>query len=104
MTAPTHVPVAGLLVPVELVPRIITAIRATYPTLTDGRDDDAAVRAVLKHWIETTLATYEGAIAEAPVVEAVEQARTEYAARAEAARQKAVDDSAAITEQGLSSP
>lgn len=100
MTLPNLPPVAvaGLLVPAPLVPRIIASLRGTYPQLTADLDDDAAVRAVLKFWVTSTLASYEAARAEAPVSGAVEATRAEYAERAEAARQKALQDAAQIIE------
>ncbi len=54
------VAVAGLLIPAPLATRIIAALRAVYPTLTEGKDDDGAVRAVLIYWITAALETYEG--------------------------------------------
>lgn len=97
MSIPT-VQVAGLLVPAPLVPRIVAAVRGTYPTLADGLDDDASVRALLKHWIVTLLMAYEGAQAEAPLEGELAALRADYDARAEAARQKAADDAALIIE------
>lgn len=57
---PTHVTVAGLRVPVTLVPRVIASFRGMYPSLTEGLDDDAAVRAVLKEWVTSNLMVWEG--------------------------------------------
>lgn len=49
-TAPTHRVVAGLRVPLKLVPPLIEAFRSEYPTVTESiPDDEAAVRAVLKY-------------------------------------------------------
>lgn len=90
MTMPTHIPVAGLLVPTPLVPRIIAAIRGMYPTVTADLDDDAAVRAWLKYIVGSTLSTWEGATAQAPVVDAIEEIRADYAQRGEEARQQAL--------------
>ena len=51
--------VAGLLVPAALAPRIVAALRATYPALAADKPDDAVVRAVLHYWITSTLESYE---------------------------------------------
>lgn len=98
MTAPpTHISVAGLLVPVALAPRIITAIRGLYPEVTQGiADNDAAVRAWLKHIIGATLASYEAAAAQQPATAAIEAVRQDYEARAEAARERAQTAAQAI--------
>lgn len=95
---PTHVSVAGLLVPVEYVPSIIAAIRAQYPTVTEGKGDDAAVRAFLKHVIATTWATHQASLALAPAAGAVEQVRAQYTEAASLARQQALAAAASIEE------
>lgn len=98
MTQPTHVPVAGLLVPIQLVPRIVAAFRATYPTLTEGLEDDPAVRAVLKHFVTSILAQHEATL---PVIEAreqIEEIESTVAERQEQARLKAHADAAKISE------
>lgn len=95
---PPPVAVAGLLVPAPLVPRIITALRGTYPTLTAGLDDDAAVRAVLKFWIAEMLAGFEATVAKAPVEGAVAETRAQYETAAADAREKAIADAAAIVD------
>lgn len=99
-----YVPVAGLLVPDVLVPRIVAAMRGTYPTITAGLDDDASVRAVLRHWVTTTLAAYEGAVAGSGVDTAVEATREEYRLKAEQAREKAEADAGTITEAAEPAP
>lgn len=97
VTLPTR-SVAGLDVPLDLVPRIIVALRAEYPTLTSSvTDDDAAVRAVLHYWVTSTLASYESKKAEEPVDGAVEAARQQYALAAAQAREKALQDGERIT-------
>jgi hypothetical protein len=50
-------------VPDALVPRVITALRATYPDLTEGLNDGAASRAVIRYWVRTTVQVYEGTLA-----------------------------------------
>ncbi len=56
--------VAGLDIPLQLIPRIIKALRATYPHVTEGiTDDEAAVRAVLKEIISSALSVHESRIA-----------------------------------------
>lgn len=93
-----NVPVAGLLVPAPLVPRIVRAVRALYPSLTDGKDDDRAIRSWLKYLVTQTVAQAEAQAALAPVEDAVEATRIDYQKRAEKAREKAEKDSDAIVE------
>lgn len=76
-------------VPVQLVPRIVAAMRGTYPTVTDGLDDNDAVRAVLRWWVKSTLADWESRQAEAPVDAAVADTRQLYRDKARQARQAA---------------
>lgn len=97
-TALPPVQVAGMLVPAVLVPRIVAAFRATYPQVTEGLADDPAVRAVLKYWTVTTLASYEAKLAEAPVDDVVQATRQEYAERARVAREQALAAASAIVE------
>lgn len=92
------VAVAGLLVPAPLVPRIVAALRGTYPTLTAGMTDDQTVRAVLKFWIGSTLSAYEGQVVLGGVDSAVEETRRGYADKADRARAKALKDADAIRE------
>lgn len=89
-TPPTHIPIAGMLVPRTLAPRIVAAIRKLYPSVTDGLGDDAAVRAWLKHVVVTTLATAEAQAAQEPVTAAVEVVKEQYQAKANEARDKAL--------------
>jgi len=70
-----YVPVAGLRVPATVVPRIIRALRGVYPEITTGKDDEAAVRAVLLYWIDYTVTSHEATLAESEV--AVEAAISE---------------------------
>lgn len=88
-TTPTHVPVAGMLVPVQLVPSIVAAMRGTYPLITDGLDDEAAVRAVLRWWVKSTLTEYEARKAESGVDDAVAETRQVYREKAQEARTRA---------------
>lgn len=98
-TTVPYVQVAGLLVPAPLVPRIVASFRGVYPAITAGiTDDDAAVRAVLKYWVTSTLSTYEGSVAGSGVDEAIDAAREEYRLRAEQARAQAEADAGTITE------
>lgn len=98
-TTPSTVPVAGLLVPAALVPRIMAAMRGLYPEVTNGiADNDAMVRAVLKHWVTVTLSQWESEQAKAPVVDALQQVTAEYETASEDARAKAVSDAALIME------
>ncbi len=101
MTSPTSPPpvaIAGLRIPAPLVPRIIAALRASYPTITEGKDDEAVVRAVLKWIIETTLTAYEGRLIEAGLEGELEKVRNERAEKARLARERARQAAALITE------
>lgn len=93
-----NVPVAGLLVPAPLVPRIVSGVRRLYPALAEGKDDDAAVRAWLKHMVTGLLAQAEVAATLEPLDQALDDTRADYEARAEAARAKATADAALIVE------
>jgi hypothetical protein len=101
MTTPpadAYVAVAGLRVPAPLVPRILAAMRGTYPTVTEGLDDDAAVRAVLKHWVTTTLAAWEEGQIITPLSEQLAQIRAAHAqAERQAAEVRARAEAAAAT-------
>jgi len=95
-----YVPVAGLRVPATLVPRIIAAFRGIYPTVTDGLDDEAAVRAVLLHWVSTTLTTYESREVSKPV----QAAADDLVAEAEMKGRKARDAAALAASMIVSAP
>jgi hypothetical protein len=97
------VPVAGLLVPAVLVPRILAAMRGTYPTVTADLDDDAAVRAVLKHWVTATLSAFEAQQVAAPVVDQLAALQEEARIREAAARQEAEAAAGLITDAAPSS-
>jgi hypothetical protein len=93
VTSPTHRTVAGLKVPIELVPRIVAAIYARYPVETAGiTDPDAAVRAALRAWVIDTLAQHEQAKARAPLGIKVAQTVTEYEAKGIAANAQAITE------------
>lgn len=98
MTTPTHVPVAGLLVPIQLVPRIIQSFRGTYPALTGDLDDEAAVRAVLKHWVTSTLASYESTLVTQETTESVDALLAEVEEKSQVARERAIRDAGYISE------
>lgn len=51
--------VAGLEIPEDVAVQVIEAFRSIYPTLTEGKDDEAAVRATLVWFITSTLETYQ---------------------------------------------
>lgn len=105
MTAPMpYVAVAGMRVPAVLVPRIVAAMRGTYPGVTADLDDDAAVRAVLRWWVKSTLTNWEARQAEAPVDDALAETRQTYRNLADAARQQAEADASTITDQPPTSP
>lgn len=46
-------------VPDVLVPRVVAAMRATYPDLTAGKANVAAAKAVIAFWTRNMLASYE---------------------------------------------
>ena len=95
------VSVAGLQVPAELVPRIIAALRGVYPTVTEGLDDDAAVRAVLKYWVTVTLSSWEAQQVTAQATEAIVVAQQDLETaneRSRLAREQAEADAQAIQE------
>jgi hypothetical protein len=50
-------------IPDALVPRIVAAVRNSYPSETAGLADAPAVRAAIRAWMKTTLAGYEGGLA-----------------------------------------
>ena len=77
LTDPTApVEVAGLEIPADLAPLIIEAFRDIYPTITDGKDDDSAVRHVLLWFITTTLETTANRKAQAALDSTISQLRT----------------------------
>jgi hypothetical protein len=91
--------VAGNRIPLELVPRIIAAIRARYPAATSGIvDHDAAVRAALRAWITETWTAYEEAQAKAPLPITIAQTVAAFDAKAEAAAEKAATDAERIVD------
>lgn len=92
------VKVAGLLVPAALAPRIVAALRATYPGLAADKDDDAVVRAVLHYWIASTLETYEISQAANALAGAKAKLDQDHFASVEAIRKKARQAAATITE------
>lgn len=51
--------VAGLEIPEDVAVQVIEAFRSIYPTVTEGKDDEAAVRATLIWFITSTLETYQ---------------------------------------------
>lgn len=94
-----YVPVAGLRIPLPYAVRAIRAIRAQYPTLTQGLSDPAAIRAWLKWLIREEVARAEAGTVSATVEDAVEKARRDVQAKVEAVRSKALQDGDAILEQ-----
>lgn len=95
----TYRTVAGLRIPLPLVPRIIESMYARYPEATAGiTDPDRAVRAALYAWVVETLAEYEEKKAMAPLPMTVAQTVTSFEAKATAAKLKAIEDAKSITE------
>lgn len=74
LTAPDR-EVAGLLIPGDLAAQIVAAFREVYPTITDGEDDDAAVRSVLVWFITSALETAANRKAGAALDQTIEQLR-----------------------------
>lgn len=95
---PAEVSVAGLRVPATLVPRIVRAFRRRYPDLTADKDDDTAVRAVLRFWVTDTLAWAEADAVMTEAEPAAQQLLQDYRAQAEKARQAALAAAGRITE------
>jgi len=93
-----YVPVAGLRVPATVVPSIIIAFRGTYPTLTEGLDDEAAVRAVLLHWVTATMTSFAETATLAPAAEIVQTLVEEYEVKGKKAREAAAAAAATIVE------
>lgn len=48
-----------LTIPDEMLPQLLTAVRAAYTDATDGLDDLDAIKAVGRFWLANTLAGYE---------------------------------------------
>lgn len=95
---PDYVPVAGLRVPSVLVPRIVASMRGMYPDLTVGLEDDPAVRAVLKFWVTSTLASWETRQVADQAVAQVQAVQAEAAEAAQAVREAAQAAAESITE------
>ena len=68
--------VAGLIIPADLAAQIIAAFREMYSTITNGKDDDAAVRACLVWFITSTLETAANRKASAALDSTILQLRT----------------------------
>lgn len=102
MTEPdpsTYRVVAGLRIPLPLVGRIITAIKARYPEATAGiSDPEEAVRAALKAWIAESLAGYEQQVAVAPLQITIAQTITSFEKKGKQAEQAALLDAQTITD------
>lgn len=97
MTMPTTMTVAGMQVPIALVPRIVAALRARYPAVTaEISDDHAAVQAVLAHWVINSVVAYETDQALAPLEDELQRVRDQFTVAAERARANALTAVAAI--------
>lgn len=94
--------VMGLKIPLPLAARMIASIRATYPTVVEGLDDDAAVQAVVRHWFTSTLVSYESTrandLAQKAVRKAVEAAQNAANLAAQAALADAESQITEVTE------
>lgn len=104
VTNPEWVSVMGLWIPVSLRDRLVAAGRERYPELTQDLDDNRTVQAVTKFWWVSLLAEIEAGRAEAPVDEEIVKVRQEYRQRGRAAKMKALQDAAAITDTPPAGP
>lgn len=87
MTTPLpDVEVAGLQIPADLAAQIIDAFRTLYPTLTEGKDDDGAVRTVLIWFIQSSLEQNAARKANTALDATIDQLRAGAAVRAEQLR------------------
>jgi hypothetical protein len=93
---PTHRDVAGLRIPMTLIPRIVAAFRDSYPQITEGLSDDAAVRAVLRDYVSSVLSMYEAKTASEAVQEEIRQKQASLGAIAAEAAAQAQQDVQAI--------
>lgn len=96
---PPPVEVAGLIIPADMAAEIIAAFRALYPTITDGLDDDAAVRAVLIWMITSSLQSYYGRQSSRAMEKTIEQIRGQYAVRARELEERVRAAAATIKEK-----
>lgn len=96
---PTYVPIAGLKVPAELVPQIVAAMRWQYPAETDGKTDNAAVKAALRAMVKDLLSRYALAVGVEQVEVEVKNTRQQYEEAARQSRQQALDAADTILEQ-----
>jgi len=88
VTEPTTVSVAGLEIPADVAALVIVSFRGLYPDITSGKDDDAAVRAVLRWFITSTMETHAGREATKILEAAIAQLRAKDAAAAGARREQ----------------
>lgn len=98
-----NVEVAGLRIPGPLALRIVEAMRGLYPTVTGELDGPAAVRAVLKYWVTSTLSTYEAQHAAGQVSDQISEIQQAAVKKGQAAMEKAKSDAAQIVETATSS-
>ncbi len=102
---PTHREVAGLSIPLPLIPRIIAALRATYPGITDGiTDDEAAVRAVLKEVVSSALSVYESRTAADAVQTEIKEKQAHLEVASATAYAKARSEVAAYVTDAVTPP
>jgi len=88
VTTPPVREVAGLEIPEDVALQVIEAFRAIYPTITAGKEDDPAVRAVLIWFITSTLETYQTRKIFDAMATAVKAVETQHNAAANQAREK----------------
>lgn len=71
-----------LLIPEELLPRILAALRRRYPDVTAGLGDVPAFAAVVRYWIARDLAAEESTAAAGDERALIEKRRSEAADKA----------------------
>jgi hypothetical protein len=99
MTTPVgYRQVAGLLVPLDLVPRLVAAIQDAYAEAVEGiTDPDELVQAALQAWARELLANHEHQAAVAPLSATVAQTITQFENLGQQARNQAIADGQRIT-------
>jgi len=83
------VPVAGLLVPADVVPQIVRGFRILYPGVTDGMGDEDAVQAVLLNLVNFALTSEASMRENQAMAEEMELVRVKYSQRSEEAQHAA---------------
>lgn len=64
-------------VPDSLVPRVLAALRGTYPTLTDDLGDRDAAQAVIREMVRSAVVSYETQQARNQLVDSITAAEAD---------------------------